>query len=600
MALDPAANFVRGSTTSSIDGSATTLNVSDASIYPGPASEGAYNVVVWAADSFPRPDQDPDVEIMRVTARDTGNDTLSVSRGEEGTVGAGHPSGSAVQLSPTAKMFSDIAERYTAAGEDFDGQGSSRFQNLASVSTGEISRAEFYLRENESVQSLMDRAAGGTAVITPGDPITEDGIDIPAQTRVEIHNRTIKQANADANIFEPSDPTGVQIVGHGDAVLDGNGKGAIETDDHANVGIVLDYRSKSADLRGNNLIKGVTFRDFATRGYIVTGPTGGSYVEGVVVEDCRIEQARDEGGTLYYVRDYTVQRNATRDSQIGATGAVGETFKFPRTRRGRIQNNDIQTGGIGINVGDRSQYVVVRDNYVAIDRAGTAAIAGEKGTQYIWIVGNTVDPTATGIGVTRDQTNGHNTGHVYIRDNAITSKASERGIVVSGLEGTKFERAQTVHVVGNEVANGAGFQGIQIRAATDVVVRDNIAANGDDAGLQLIDVSDVTVDGGRYTGNYNYGIRVTTVDADDIDDVTISNADVSGNNLGGVGTPNIRLANVTGSAVHDNDCSNADIGVHSQGANSDYNRVHDNDVRGNATAGVDLAGANSVSHHNLT
>lgn len=215
MALDPAANFVRGSTTSSIDGSSTTLNVSDASIYPDPASEGAYNVVVWAADSFPRPDQDPDVEIMRVTGVDTTNDTLSVSRGEEGTVGASHPSGSAVQLSPTAKMFSDIASRYTAAGEDFDGQGSSSFQNLAEVSTDRLATDYLYARSFDGADAdarlsnaLSAVSAGQTIYLEPATytasaSISTSGVRLigsggRAQTSVDA-NWTVDTPNVDIN-----------------------------------------------------------------------------------------------------------------------------------------------------------------------------------------------------------------------------------------------------------------------------------------------------------------------------------------------------------------------------------------------------------------
>lgn len=137
MALDQTANFIRGSTDASVDDTQTTISVVDASIFPDPAS-GEYNLVLWDADSNPRPDQDPSVEIVRVTARDTTNNDLTVTRGQEGTTGSSHPSGSALQLSPTAKMFGDIASRYVAEGENFDGQGTSSFTNLASVSAGEL------------------------------------------------------------------------------------------------------------------------------------------------------------------------------------------------------------------------------------------------------------------------------------------------------------------------------------------------------------------------------------------------------------------------------------------------------------------------------
>lgn len=166
MPLDATANFVRATTDTQIDNSSTTLSVTDAGGFPGPTSEGEYNIVVWAVDSFPRPDQDPDVEIMRVTALDDTNDDLTVSRGQEDTVAAAHPSGSAVHVSATAKMFSDIESELGSAGlqagEDFDGQGTSEFTNLQSVSTGDL--------RNETEDAKIQARADNLAVPT-GDGV---------------------------------------------------------------------------------------------------------------------------------------------------------------------------------------------------------------------------------------------------------------------------------------------------------------------------------------------------------------------------------------------------------------------------------------------
>ena len=143
MVLDAVSNFVRGRVSAPVATSDTTVSVEDASIFPDPATDGEYNVVIWDANNFPRPDQDPDVEIVRVTARDTGADELTVVRGQETTSDVAHPEGSAVHLSPTAKMFSDIEAEYTAQGENFDGQGTSEFSNLQSVSADDAGIANF-------------------------------------------------------------------------------------------------------------------------------------------------------------------------------------------------------------------------------------------------------------------------------------------------------------------------------------------------------------------------------------------------------------------------------------------------------------------------
>lgn len=112
MVLDGVANFVRVSTAESVDSTQTTLAVTDASEFP---SED-HNAVLWDSAQYPRPDQDPNVEIIRVTAADTSTDTLTISRGEEGTAAVSHPDGSALAVAPTAKMFSDIESAIANAG----------------------------------------------------------------------------------------------------------------------------------------------------------------------------------------------------------------------------------------------------------------------------------------------------------------------------------------------------------------------------------------------------------------------------------------------------------------------------------------------------
>lgn len=169
MALDAVSNFVRGATSASIDSSQTTVPVNDASIFPDPSTDGEYNVVIWDADNNPRPDQDPDVEVMRVTAIDTTNDDLTVTRGQEGTSGAAHPSGSAIHLSVTAKMFGDIEDRYTAAGEDFDGQGTSSFTNLQLVSSESIeSMADYIIDTTDDFDSVINgMSQDEVAIVAP-------------------------------------------------------------------------------------------------------------------------------------------------------------------------------------------------------------------------------------------------------------------------------------------------------------------------------------------------------------------------------------------------------------------------------------------------
>jgi len=106
MVLDQTANFVRGTVSASIASGDTTISVTDASIYPDPATD-EYNLVLWDTNQG-RPDQDSSVEVVRVTGRDTTNDTLTVSRGQEGTSDVSHPDSSALLLDATDKLLSDV------------------------------------------------------------------------------------------------------------------------------------------------------------------------------------------------------------------------------------------------------------------------------------------------------------------------------------------------------------------------------------------------------------------------------------------------------------------------------------------------------------
>lgn len=116
MPLDQTGNFDRDAVTSSIGSADTTIDVSDASRFPDPSSppsgfNGEYNAVIFDADNYLLPSDafyDGAAEIVRVTAIDTTNDTLTVTRGQEGTSAISHPSTAEIFHATTAKWLEDI------------------------------------------------------------------------------------------------------------------------------------------------------------------------------------------------------------------------------------------------------------------------------------------------------------------------------------------------------------------------------------------------------------------------------------------------------------------------------------------------------------
>jgi len=117
MPLDQTANFVRATLASAIAAGDSTIALADSGQLVDPAN-GAYNLVVWNPATYPRPGQDPAVEIVRATALDSGTNTLTVDRGQEGTAAADHAVEAVLQLSPTAKMFADIDAKTSALSAD--------------------------------------------------------------------------------------------------------------------------------------------------------------------------------------------------------------------------------------------------------------------------------------------------------------------------------------------------------------------------------------------------------------------------------------------------------------------------------------------------
>lgn len=137
MVLDQVANFVRDEVDESVDDEQTTILVADISVFPDPV-DGEYNCVVWDVGEFPRPNEDPNVEIVRVTGIDASQ--LVVERGVEGTSAAAHPNTSEIQLAPTAKVIQDVSvELESLEDNKADNEDVSSIQESADVNHDETS-----------------------------------------------------------------------------------------------------------------------------------------------------------------------------------------------------------------------------------------------------------------------------------------------------------------------------------------------------------------------------------------------------------------------------------------------------------------------------
>ena len=109
MSLDPILNFAKGEVSIGYDDTATSIVLSsgDGANFP---SSFSYNVVWWNFTDFPDPSDDPNVEIVRVTARTS--DTLTVTRAQEGTAATTKNTGGKTYkmiLAFTKKTYDEIA-----------------------------------------------------------------------------------------------------------------------------------------------------------------------------------------------------------------------------------------------------------------------------------------------------------------------------------------------------------------------------------------------------------------------------------------------------------------------------------------------------------
>lgn len=93
MAIDPVLNFAKVTVNAGYASGETAIALSGGhgAKLPDPAVSGAFNLVWWNFTDYPDPSDDPDVEIVRCTARTT--DTLTVTRAQEGTSDANHNTG---------------------------------------------------------------------------------------------------------------------------------------------------------------------------------------------------------------------------------------------------------------------------------------------------------------------------------------------------------------------------------------------------------------------------------------------------------------------------------------------------------------------------
>ena len=151
MALDPVKNFAKVEVSIGYDASATAIALvaSDGAKLPQPSSDGDFNLVWWNSTDYSDPTDDPNVEIVRCTARTT--DTLTVTRAQEGTSASTKNTATKTYkmvLAVTKKTIDDLNTRLEGETPTGDVDGSNQTFTVTAIPRHIVSDSSIYFEGN--------------------------------------------------------------------------------------------------------------------------------------------------------------------------------------------------------------------------------------------------------------------------------------------------------------------------------------------------------------------------------------------------------------------------------------------------------------------
>lgn len=130
MSLDAAVNFAKSAVSTGYSSGATSIVLASGGGAKYPATP--FNAVWYNSTDFSDPSDDTAVEVVRVTAIST--DTLTITRGQEGTTGVAHNTAAKTYTliaGPTAKIVTDLNATFAAKATTIAGYGITDFNSIA-------------------------------------------------------------------------------------------------------------------------------------------------------------------------------------------------------------------------------------------------------------------------------------------------------------------------------------------------------------------------------------------------------------------------------------------------------------------------------------
>jgi len=201
---DQVANFIMGTVSTGYDDVAITIVLDSGHGFPDPSGDN-YNVVWWNSTNFSNPSDDPNVEIVRVTAKSS--DTLTITRAQESTAATTKNTFGVIYkmiLGPTAKTITDLVADTTTVGagltthmSDTSTHGVAEIANVATVSaeidndiTTHAALGDAHHTESHTVVSHSDTTATGAELETLTDGSDADALHAHAINDAKVTNAT--------------------------------------------------------------------------------------------------------------------------------------------------------------------------------------------------------------------------------------------------------------------------------------------------------------------------------------------------------------------------------------------------------------------------
>jgi len=202
MNLDAVKNFAKVEVSTGYDSTATTvvLATGDGAKLPNPATDGEFNLVWWNSTDYPDPADDPNVEIVRCTARS--NDTLTITRAQEGTTAQNHNiAGKTYKmiLGLTKKMIDDINSQTVDTTSNQTISGVKDFSSGMKIDKIQVrtSSGQIDIKDNADSNKLQTIYDSGII-----DFPKQSGCSARLSNDQSIPNTTETKVNFDSKIFD--------------------------------------------------------------------------------------------------------------------------------------------------------------------------------------------------------------------------------------------------------------------------------------------------------------------------------------------------------------------------------------------------------------